>query len=414
MPAAATTLQGLILERAGPMPTTVVSKRAMTTLSHLVEQLADHDGPEARLLTSFQHDRHWQVERERYAAMAPASLVMTVDAVDPSDGQAAFGPEPVVVRVPTDSVVADEWFVLALGPRVSALVSGGDLGVALGTGPVQPSRAFRALVTTDRAACVAAAAEVLERAGEHVPARVRQELAELAAQAGPPPRTAVADELTTRLLRELDETLEQAAERGRREERRRMAETLHDSSLQVLLAASQDLGEHLQTGAASTALLASQTNLAAGVDALRDAIHGAYAHRAPQDALPARLKGLLDRHARRAGFAPTLEVDPSARALADDAIVACVRELVANAARHASATRVVVSVRRTEEAVTVEVADDGVGASPATLAAREAAGHIGLALAAERVRHLGGEWELQTAPGKGLSVRATFPVPRPA
>ncbi|HSL65955.1 MAG TPA: histidine kinase [Gaiellaceae bacterium] len=78
-------------------------------------------------------------------------------------------------------------------------------------------------------------------------------------------------------------------------------------------------------------------------------------------------------------------------------------EAIANAAKHAGASHVRVSVAHPDGAVTVEVADDGAGG--ATLATGS-----GLRGLVDRTEALGGRLELDSPPGGGTSLRATFPL----
>jgi signal transduction histidine kinase len=92
--------------------------------------------------------------------------------------------------------------------------------------------------------------------------------------------------------------------------------------------------------------------------------------------------------------------------LADD-VLAVVRECLANAARHAEATRVEVSVAVDEESLVVTVDDDGVGL-PA--GARRASGTRNLD---ERATRRGGSFELAARTGGGTRARWTVPVAAP-
>jgi signal transduction histidine kinase len=63
--------------------------------------------------------------------------------------------------------------------------------------------------------------------------------------------------------------------------------------------------------------------------------------------------------------------------------------------------------------VTVSVRDDGVGLAAGALDAAERAGRLGVAQSMRgRIRDLGGETTIESAPGHGVEVE--FRVPRPA
>jgi len=81
------------------------------------------------------------------------------------------------------------------------------------------------------------------------------------------------------------------------------------------------------------------------------------------------------------------------------------QEALTNIARHAHASTVHVTLHEDEEALRMEIADDGVGFDPAQ--ARPQA--LGLLTMSERCRELGGRFELVSQPGAG--ARLTFTVP---
>ncbi|GAB4448509.1 MAG: sensor histidine kinase [Rhodocyclaceae bacterium] len=86
-----------------------------------------------------------------------------------------------------------------------------------------------------------------------------------------------------------------------------------------------------------------------------------------------------------------------------------VQEALNNARRHAAGKPVSVSARREGEEAVIEVRDEGPGFDPELAAG---CGRLGLAFMRERVRLLGGRFELLSAPGKGTLVRASLPLAR--
>ena len=85
-----------------------------------------------------------------------------------------------------------------------------------------------------------------------------------------------------------------------------------------------------------------------------------------------------------------------------------VQESLTNTLKHAGPAHARVSVRRSSDAVTIEVRDDGSGP---TDPASEAGGH-GLIGMRERVAVLGGELHTGPEPNGGFAVRATLPLGR--
>lgn len=84
-----------------------------------------------------------------------------------------------------------------------------------------------------------------------------------------------------------------------------------------------------------------------------------------------------------------------------------IQESLSNSHRHAPGGAPRVRVWRDGALVRVEVADSGAGFD---LQAAARAGRLGLAFMQERVRLLGGEFELESAPGSGTRVRAGLPL----
>ena len=86
------------------------------------------------------------------------------------------------------------------------------------------------------------------------------------------------------------------------------------------------------------------------------------------------------------------------------------RELVLNAVKHASATRVEIRMTNSEDCVRIEVADDGVGFDPESVrVTRGRRGGFGLFSARDRLRFVGGRLELDSRPGQGTHAVILVP-----
>jgi signal transduction histidine kinase len=83
------------------------------------------------------------------------------------------------------------------------------------------------------------------------------------------------------------------------------------------------------------------------------------------------------------------------------------QESLANGFRHGGGRNQRVSVTGSDGEVSVEVADDGPGFDPNAL---KVDGHFGLDWMRERVELLGGNFEVRSAFGKGVVVRASLPL----
>jgi PAS domain S-box-containing protein len=119
----------------------------------------------------------------------------------------------------------------------------------------------------------------------------------------------------------------------------------------------------------------------------------------------------LTRLARGAGEQVGLRVHLDARGLVgplppatEATVYRFVQEALGNVMRHAAADSVAIVLSRSESRVTAAVEDDGVGFEPA-----EAGGGVGLCSMRERARLAGGELRIESAPGRGTSLRLEIP-----
>ena len=113
------------------------------------------------------------------------------------------------------------------------------------------------------------------------------------------------------------------------------------------------------------------------------------------------------RHTEQTGVVVDVAVEGPVRALPSTSEVAALRaaqELLANAARHAGASRISVVLRYDEDGATVTVDDDGVGFDPD--APRTGYGLDGLAA---RLEQVGGLADITSSPGGGTSARVRVP-----
>jgi NarL family two-component system sensor histidine kinase YdfH len=88
-------------------------------------------------------------------------------------------------------------------------------------------------------------------------------------------------------------------------------------------------------------------------------------------------------------------------------VLRVVTEGLTNIARHARAHQVWIRVIPGEQRLEIEVADDGVGFDPKTVA--PSSGHYGLIGLHERARLIGGQLTIISSPGKGTTLRVRVP-----
>ena len=198
---------------------------------------------------------------------------------------------------------------------------------------------------------------------------------------------------------------------GLMEERERIAKELHDGIIQSLFA----VGMGLQ----GTALMSSdrevESRLERAVDELdgvirdlRNYIFGLRPGILADRQLDQALKDLGEEMRSRSHEEVEVRVDAAlaARLSARSAdIVQLAREALSNVARHALATRAIVTLERLGSEALLKVEDDGVGFDPGA----DGAGN-GIRNMRERARDLGGTLEISSAPGKGAVLQITFPA----
>jgi len=196
-------------------------------------------------------------------------------------------------------------------------------------------------------------------------------------------------------------------------DRDRIARDLHDLVIQRLFAtgmqlegAARLLGE--RPDEASTRVHRAVDDLDGTIRELRSTIYGL---QAPQEG-PASLRALVlqavDAGTEQLGFAPSLRLDGLLDTLVPppvaDHLLAALRESLSNAARHAQATSVEVLVAVRDEALVLQVTDDGIGL---TAEGRRS----GLANLSARAAGLGGRLQLSSEPGKGTALSWVVPLP---
>ena len=88
-------------------------------------------------------------------------------------------------------------------------------------------------------------------------------------------------------------------------------------------------------------------------------------------------------------------------------IVGIMGEALANVERHARAGFVTVHSHWSDEALTLELKDDGGGFAPEDLLPE---GHFGLAIMKERADEIDAHWSLRSAPGDGTQITLHLPL----
>jgi two-component system NarL family sensor kinase len=230
--------------------------------------------------------------------------------------------------------------------------------------------------------------------------------------------------LVERLRRQLDEIREIQHQllRSREEERARLARDLHDGPIQTLVGLNLHLGlllaEWSQVPGHTTPAGEVMTAMRAEVRGLLSELRQVCAELRPPMldtfGLGAALRALAEEWSAQHGVAVHLDLPPDVelRPLPEDVAVNFYRvaqEALANVARHASARQVTIRLTWQAPHLTLVVHDDGQGfVVPAAFHDLASQGHFGLAGMQERANRVGGDWTLESAPGRGTTVRLVW------
>ena len=188
-------------------------------------------------------------------------------------------------------------------------------------------------------------------------------------------------------------------------ERRRLERNLHDGAQQRLTALGTRLSlfeDALQP--AGREFLGTvrelRTELAAAIEELRELAHGIH----PVLLTDFGLEHALERIAASSGLPVTLEADvPRLDETLEATAYYLVAESLANAQKHARATRVEIRAAVADGVLRVSVADDGIGGA----VQRPGSGLEGLR---DRVETAGGEFRLVSSSGGGTRISAAIPI----
>jgi len=126
--------------------------------------------------------------------------------------------------------------------------------------------------------------------------------------------------------------------------------------------------------------------------------------------LERRLKEELDIFRARTGFKLDFQCAIGAHNLpasVERELYFTLREAILNAIRHSRATELHLTLTSTAQGCEARLRDNGVGFD---VASTEGTSHYGLKGMRERIRKIGGELNVETAPGKGTEIQITIPL----
>jgi signal transduction histidine kinase len=193
------------------------------------------------------------------------------------------------------------------------------------------------------------------------------------------------------------------------EERQRIADDIHDDSVQVMTAVALRLAtlrRRLPTGDLDPLLLSLEHDVRQSINRLRRLMFVLRPPALEAHGIAAALQAFLAQIAEDAGLEYSLEdrlrlePEPEARTV----VYRIAQEAVSNVCKHARANRIDVVLSQYDGGVLVEIKDDGVGFD-ASRSRQAPPGHLGLLVMQERAEESGGWFTVESGPGPGTTVR---------
>lgn len=213
--------------------------------------------------------------------------------------------------------------------------------------------------------------------------------------------------------------LSQQLVRARDDERRQLARGLHETAGQTLAALKMTLGNLAEFLPADNTAAHDELKAARGFaeDAVREVRLVSYLMYPPllDDAgLAPAISWYVRGFSQRSGIQASVDLpDDLARYSQDTetALFSVIQEALTNVHRYSGSATVGVRLTRDSESISAEIEDQGCGLPIMTPVNGHASGAgVGIAGMRERVKQLGGSFEILSTPGRGTLVRAILPV----
>ncbi|MDQ9171451.1 sensor histidine kinase [Oxalobacteraceae bacterium R-40] len=239
---------------------------------------------------------------------------------------------------------------------------------------------------------------------ENMIAKLRHEVAERA-------RAEVELQKSQELLRQLAAYQEQVKE----DERKRIAREIHDDLGQNLMALRIDMSI-LQSRAGNNPLINEKVVHAMHhIDNTIKAVRTIINNLRPSVldlGLHAAIEWQVNEFSRRTGIECKITKDDTATEFELDdqratALFRILQESLTNVARHAQATCVDIELQRNDDTFIMRIRDNGVGIYPGCRRKPNSFGLLGIG---ERISMLGGEFSVDSGPGKGTLLSISIPI----
>ncbi|MGW0085791.1 sensor histidine kinase [Streptomyces sp. NPDC003393] len=212
--------------------------------------------------------------------------------------------------------------------------------------------------------------------------------------------------------------LVQAREAGVADERRRLAAEIHDTLAQGLTG----IIAQLQVVAGTPDEAAAREHVGRAMELARHSlgearrsVHNLAPVALEDTGLPEALKRTVTEWGDRTGARAEFTLTGTAEQLHEEVAATLLRiaqEALSNAARHAHASRVGVTLSFMGDEVSLDIRDDGRGFEPLAVPARTRAGGFGLDGMRARAERIAGSLTVESEPGHGTAVSARVPLVR--
>ncbi len=202
------------------------------------------------------------------------------------------------------------------------------------------------------------------------------------------------------------------------EERQRIARELHDGvgpALASLNLRLRTAGKKLEPNPAAAQELQELAELTqANIQDIRRLIYDLRPAVLDELGLVAALHEYVGRYQQEQGLQVHLSLSDGKDRLPaplETTLFRVIQEALTNAAKHAKAQHVDVTLDWDAAEIRLRIADDGQGFDPREAAARAKGGqHLGLWSMRERIEQLGGHLQIESHPGSGTIIQATVPL----
>lgn len=201
-----------------------------------------------------------------------------------------------------------------------------------------------------------------------------------------------------------------------RSERDRIGMELHDGVIQAIYAVGMKLeilqGKLQPAPEQRVQFQMIMEDLNQIIDDIRSYIRNLLTARDEHTTLKSHLENVITNFRDFSGVRVGVNIDENLPVLSEyqrHNLLQILREGLANVAHHAGATTCNISIYKVEREVRLVIQDDGRGFNVEDIEAKMN-GHFGLHNISQRVKRMGGDFEINTLPGKGTKITVRVPI----